>query len=389
MSLLRKAPATLLLIMVSASLLFAQTATGEVSGTVTDPNGAAVPGAVVRLTNRATKIESVAKTSESGYFIFVNVRPASYTLTVEVPGFKGTQTQLDVGVSETVTQNVALTVGQVSEAVEILAGTEMVQRSSSDLGTVIAEKAVQDLPLNGRNFTQLLTLTPGATPVSTSQNKSIGGVEGNVGIPGSGFADPSFHGQENRSKLYFFDGIINTNVRGPTYIVIPNIDSVQEFKVVGHDAKAEFGGAMGGVMNMVSKSGGNSFHGSAFEYVRNDELDARNPFDVCTLARCPAGQAVPRKPVPFRQNQFGAIVTGPVIKNRTFFSFGYDGWRYSQPTLGLSYVPTAAEVNGDFSNFKVRTTQIFNPYSTRQVGSAVVRDPFRCDSAGNPLPVNA
>ena len=385
---LREARAALLLVIVSASVLFAQTATGEVSGTITDPNGAAVPGAAVRLTNQATKIESVAKTSESGYFIFVNVRPASYALSVEVPGFKGTQTQFDVGVSETVTQNITLTLGQVSEAVEIISGTEMVQRSSSDLGTVISEKAVQDLPLNGRNFTQLLTLTPGATPVSTSQNRNVGGVEGNVGIPGSGFADPSFHGQENRSKLYFFDGIINTNVRGPTYIVIPNIDLIQEFKVVGQDAKAEFGGAMGGVMNMVSKSGGNSFHGSAFEYVRNDAFDARNPFDVCTTARCAPGEGVPKKPLPFRQNQFGAIITGPVIKNRTFFSFGYDGWRYSQPTLGLSYVPTAAEINGDFSNFKVRTNQIFNPYSTRQVGTALVRDPFRCDSAGNPLPVN-
>ncbi len=95
--------------------------------------------------------------------------------------------------------------------------------------------------VNGRNFTQLLTLTPGVTPVSTSQNRNIGGVEGNVGLPGSGFSDPSIHGQQNRSKLYFYDGIINTNIRGPSYIVIPNIDAIQEFKVVGHDAKAEFG----------------------------------------------------------------------------------------------------------------------------------------------------
>ena len=105
--------------------------------------------------------------------------------------------------------------------------------------------------MNGRNFTQLLTLTPGVTPVSTAQNRNVGCCEGNVGLPGSGFSDSSFHGQQNRSKLYFFDGIINTNIRGPTYIVIPNIDAVQEFKVVGHDAKAEFGGATGGGVNMV------------------------------------------------------------------------------------------------------------------------------------------
>jgi hypothetical protein len=391
---LKTSAAALLFLIVSASALFGQTATGEVSGTVTDPNGAAVSGAVVKLTNRATRIDAEVKTSESGYFIFVNVRPASYTLTVEVQGFKGAQIQFDVGVSETVTQNVTLTLGQVSEVIEIVSGAEVIQRSSSDLGTVITEKAVQDLPLNGRNFTQLLTLTPGVTPVSTSQNRNVGGVEGNVGIPGSGFSDPSFHGQQNRSKLYFYDGIINTNVRGPTYIVIPNIDLVQEFKVVGHDAKAEFGGAAGGIVNLVSKSGGNSFHGSAFWYVRNDAFDARNSLDVCTTARCnPIAFAangnpifgVPEKPLPFRQNQFGAILTGPIFKNRTFFSGGYDGWRYSQANLNLAYVPTPAELSGDFTNTPFRR-DIYNPYSTRTGGA---RDRFRCDAAGNPLPVDA
>ena len=378
----------LILIIASTSTALAQ-ANAKVSGTVTDPNGAAVPGAVVKLTNQATKIEVDTTTNESGYFNFVNINPAIYILRVEVQGFKGVQSApFDVGVNEAVTQDIALTVGAVSETVEIMAGAEMIQQSSSDLGTVIPEKVVQDLPLNGRNFTQLLTLTPGVTPVSTSQNRNVGGVEGNVGIPGSGFSDPSFHGMENRSKLYFFDGIINTNVRGPTYIVIPNIDLVQEFKVVGHDSRADYGGAAGGIVNMVSKSGGNSFHGSAFEYVRNDAFDARNPFDVCTTARCKPGQGVPDKPLPFRQNQFGATVTGPIFKNRTFFSVGYDGWRYSQPTLALAYVPTTAEINGDFTNTPFRR-RIFNPYSTRLVGNAFVRDEFRCDGTGNPLPVNA
>ena len=379
----------LLLLILIAVPAIAQTATGEVNGTVTDPNGAAVPGAAIKLINQATRTESETSTNQNGSFTFVNLKPATYVLVVEIKGFKKSLTSpFALGVSETVTQNVALAVGEMSEVVEVSAGSELVQAASSELGSVINERSVQDLPLNGRNFTQLLTLTPGVSPVSTSQNRSIGGVEGNVGIPGSGFVDPSFHGQQNRSKLYFFDGIINTNVRGPTYIVIPNIDAVQEFKVVGQDAKAEFGGAMGGVMNMVSKSGGNSFHGSAFEFVRNDAFDARNSFDVCTTARCGTATGVPKKPLPFRQNQFGAVITGPIFKNKTFFSFGYDGWRYSQPGLGLSYVPTAAEISGDFTNTPFRRT-IFNPYSTRQVGSSFVRDQFRCDSSGNPLPVNS
>src|SRR5262249_5054479 len=173
---------------------------------------------------------------------------------------------------------------------------------------------------------------------------------------------------------------------------------IQEFKVVGHDAKAEFGGATGGVMNMVSKSGGNSIHGSAFEFVRNDAFDARNRLDVCTSARCapdpnrpviPNPNAGPDSPLPFRQNQFGGVVSGPIIKNRTFFSVSYDGYRYSQPPLNLAYVPTAAELAGDFSQTPFGR-DIFNPYSTRRdSNNALVRDPFRCDAAGAPLPVNA
>ncbi|HEU4873778.1 MAG TPA: carboxypeptidase-like regulatory domain-containing protein, partial [Pyrinomonadaceae bacterium] len=149
------------LITVAASVAFAQ-ANAKVSGTVTDPNGAAVPGTVVKLINQATKIEVNATTNEDGYFNFVNVNPAMYTLRVEVTGFKGVQSApFDVGVSENVTQNIALTLGAVSETVEITAGAELIQQASSDLGTVIPEKVVRDLPLNGRNFTQLLTLTPG------------------------------------------------------------------------------------------------------------------------------------------------------------------------------------------------------------------------------------
>ncbi len=368
---------------------FAQTATGEVNGTVADQAGAGVPAAVVKLVNQATQIETQVVTNESGFFTLVNVRPGTYVLRVEAQGFKTAQVpNFDVGVNQTVTRNVPLAVGDVNQTVEVSSEGELVQQSSSELGTVIQERVVQDLPLNGRNFTQLLTLTPGVTPVSTSQNRNVGGVEGNIGIPGSGFSDPSFHGQQNRSKLYFFDGIINTNIRGPTYIVIPNIDLVQEFKVVGHDAKSEFGGATGGIMNMVSKSGGNGIHGAAFEYVRNDAFDARNGLDVCTSARCRLGQLVPDSPVPFRQNQFGAVVSGPIVKNRTFFSAGYDGWRYSQPSLNLSYVPTAAEIAGDFTNSSIRR-DIYNPYSTRRVGASFTRDRFRCDAVGNPLPVNA
>src|SRR5262245_7319351 len=315
----------------------AQTATGQVNGTVSDASGGAVAGATVRLKNEETGIETVRSANESGSFVFVNVPPGPYRVSVSNTGFKEADSSVTVGVSQAVTVNVKLDVGLVTEKVDVSAEGSLVQTTTTELGTVIQQRVVDDLPLNGRNFTQLLTLTPGVTPVSTSQNRTVGCCEGNVGIPGSGFSDPSFHGQQNRSKLYFFDGIINTNIRGPTYIVIPNIDMIQEFKVVGHDSKAEFGGATGGVVNMVSTSGSGAFHGSAFEYVRNDAFDARNSItDFDPVTKTP-------KRFPFRQNQFGATFSGPVIKNRTFFSGGYDGWRYTKASLDRSYVPTAAE----------------------------------------------
>ena len=374
----------LLCLTLPSSLLIAQTATGQANGTVTDQSGAIVPGAAVTLRNQATGIENRALSNNSGFFIFTNVQPGSYVLKAEKAGFKTVQTApFDIGVNQTVSQPLTFAVGAASEVVQVTAENALIDSTTTELGTVIPEKAVNDLPLNGRNFTQLLTLTPGVTPVSTSQNKSIGGVEGNVGIPNSGFSDPSFHGQENRSKLYFFDGIINTNIRGPNYIVIPNLDLVQEFKVVGHDAKSEFGGAAGGVMNMVSRSGSNSFHGSAFEYVRNNFFDARNSFTDVNRSG----------PAPFHQNQFGATFAGPIIKNRTFFSGGYDGWRYSQPQQGLSNVPTAAEILGDFTGTTIVKHNLYNPFSTHpgldsKGNPATVRDRFRCDSAGNPLPVD-
>jgi len=365
--------------------VFSQTRGGQANGTVTDASGAVVPGATVTLTNQATNIQSTATSNSNGYYVFVNVQPGNYQLKVEKAGFKAVESSFVVAVNQAVTQNMVLDVGSASTTIEVTSQAPVLDSTTSSLGTVIEEKTVQSLPLNGRNFTQLLTLTPGVTPVSTSQNKSIGGVEGNVGIPGSGFADPSFHGQENRSKLYFYDGIINTNIRGPTYIVIPNIDMVQEFKVVGQDANADMGGAAGGVVNMVSKSGTNKLHGSAFEYVRNNAFDARNGFTDFDAAGNPKAPAV------YHQNQFGATVSGPIIHDRMFFSAGYDGWRFSQPSQSTSWVPTAAELNGDFSQTVISGTSnhIFNPFSTTGSGSNLTRSRFMCDAAGNPLAPNA
>jgi len=369
----------MVVLLASASRLAAQTSTGEVNGTVTDSTGAVIPGATVTLTNQGTKIARTAVTNASGNFVFINVPSGTYTLSIELQGFKTVQVSpFDIAVNQTLTRSVRLEVGAVTEALTVTAEAPLLQRSSSELGTVITEKAVHDLPLNGRNFTQLLTLTPGATPVSTAQGSGISSQDAAItGIPGSSFSKPAIHGQENRSTLYYMDGIFNTDLRGPVYGVLPIVDVIEEFKVQAHNDKTEFGGVTGGVVNIVSKSGTNDFHGSGWEFLRSDLFDARDPFKESTRS----------SPAPYKQNEFGGTVGGPLVKNRTFFYAGYEGWRYTKPAGTLGLVPTDAELNGDFTQSVLRQN-IFNPFSQRADPAnpvRTIRDRFMCDGAGNPL----
>src|SRR5207249_11824053 len=198
---------------------------------------------------------------------------------------------------------------------------------------------VTDLPLNGRNFTQLLSLTPGVSPVSVAQNS---GGSTAITTAGSSFAFPAINGQTNRSNFFMLDGVNNQGNFTSTYGVPPVIDTIQEFKVQSHNDQAEFGGVLGGIINVVSKSGTNDFHGSAWEFLRNDVLDARNTFLL--------------EKTPFRQNEFGVAGGGPVLlpgyngRNKTFFYAGYQGFRYRRPADSLFRVPTEANLRGDFSD---------------------------------------
>ncbi|MFB3826622.1 MAG: carboxypeptidase regulatory-like domain-containing protein [Bryobacteraceae bacterium] len=349
-----------------APAAYAQTATGQVNGTITDASGGAIAGAAVTLANLGTNVISRAETNATGYYLFLNVQPGSYTLTVEMKGFKSARVSpLDIAVNQAITQNVRMDVGQVTESVVVTAEAPLLQQSSSELGSVIGEEAVRELPLNGRNFTQLLILTPGAIPVSTSQGSGISATDGGMtGIPGTGLFKPSLHGQQNRSSSFFLDGIINSDFRISNYGALPIIDTVEEFKVQSHNEKTEYGGVLGGVVNLVSKSGTNQFHGSAWEFVRNNAFDARNPFTDLS-----------GPPPPYRQNEFGAAAQGPVIRNKTFFSAGWESWRYTKPSSSLQLVPTSAELGGDFSQSSYKNP-IYDPTSTVCVGSTCTRTPF-------------
>jgi outer membrane receptor protein involved in Fe transport len=375
--------AALLTLLALASIAGAQSSMGTVSGSVTDTAGAVVGGASVTLVNQDTNVHAVRATNDDGHYAFVNVRPGTYSLTIELTGFATTKVApFVVGVNETVARHVSLKIGALEESVEVTAQSELLQTSTAELGNVIEEKVIKDMPLQGRNFTQLLVLTPGVNPVSTAQgpganggdSTAINSFEGNTGIPGGYFTNASIQGQQNRSKIFYVDGIVNTSVRSGSYVALPDVDSIQEFKVQSHGDKAEYGGVTGGVVNMTSKSGSNGFHGTAFGFFRNEGLAARNSYrDVVG--------GVATKPPDFSQSQFGVNVGGPIIKDKTFFFASYDGWRYRENAEIRMTVPANDNwLSGDFTGFR----PLFNPYTTRVVSGVVVRDPF----PGNQVPAS-
>jgi len=374
-----------------------QHATASINGTVTDTTGSVIPGATIILTNTDTNVTVRSVTNNSGYFAFVDVTPGSYRMVVSKQGFKKVELpSFPVVVNQVLTENEVLSPGAVTDTVTVNAAAEgvMLEKSSSELGNVIQSKEIQQLPLNGRNFTQLLILSPGVTPVSTAQGSGISTTDAGISaIPGTNFYKPAFFGQQNRETFYLMDGIVNTDIRGAIYGFLPIIDAMQEFKVQSHMDSPEFGIVTGGVVNMLSKSGTNQFHGSAWEFVRNNIFDARNTFsDFCSVGRCAPGTptTTPAAPGHYVQNQFGGSLGGPVLRNKIFFFGAYEGWRYSKPVLNQSLVPTSSELNGDFSNVATSYYQhaIYNPYSTTCTGSKCTVQPFKCDASGNPITPN-
>src|SRR5713226_9633493 len=312
-------------------------ATATLNGVVRDSSGAVIPQAAVTLQNTDTGTERQSLTNDSGLYVFVSVPPGEYVLKVTRNGFTtATQAGLHVLVNQASTQDVTLRVGSTQESVTVEATAVSLETANATLGTVIESKEVTDLPLNGRNFTQLLALTPGVAPVSVAQNS--GGAQA---APLGTFVFPAVSGQSNRSNYFLLDGIDNTDQVFTTYAVAPILDDIQEFKVQSHSDEAQFGGVLGGIVNVVSKSGTNNFHGTAWEFLRNTVMDAKDPLKGLSK---------------LEQNQFGANFGGPVIlphyngRNKTFFFGSYEGFRRAQPSAGAFYnVPTAAELTGNFS----------------------------------------
>ncbi len=336
-------------------------ASARINGTVSDTSGAAVPGATVVLINMDTQVAQTVTTNDAGDYVIPNIPIGTYTLTISKEGFETlTQEKFKLDVNQATTFNFTLRVGSTKQTVTVEAGASRLQTATAELGTVVTEKMVDSLPMNGRNFTQLLQLTPGVSPVSVAQNS--GGWFANP--LGPGFMFPAVNGQSNRSNFFMMDGINNLSGFMSEYAVAPQIEDIAEMKAQSHNDDAQFGGALGAIVNLVTKSGTNSFHGSAFDYLQNNVLNARGFFYAPT-----------QKVAPFRQNQFGGSLGGPVIiphlyngRDRTFFFASYEGFRWHGASTSTYRVPTPAELGGDLSDFRDsngKLIPIYDPYSIR------------------------
>src|SRR5579872_348513 len=340
----------------------AQISTGTIVGNVEDSSGALIPNCEVVITQTSTAERRQTRTTGSGEFNVPFLQVGPYSVTVSAAGFKTkTLSGISLQVDQTINLRIQLEVGSASETVEVTGAAPLVDSSTSSLGQVIVNKQILDMPLNGRNPFSLGLLSGNTTPMF--------GMGSNLPFIAGG-------GRFSANEVTL-DGVDNNTVSNAGAIgrngiaVVPSVDAVQEFKVKTNNFSAEFGHAAGAVVNATIKSGTNEFHGTAFEFLRNDDLDANNFFT----------NAAGKPRAPFHQNQFGGALGGPIVRNKTFFFADYQGTRQTTSAgSSITDVPPAALRNGDFSGV---STAIYDP-GTRRVGPAglVIADPF----PGNVIP---
>src|SRR6202162_3076731 len=320
--------------------LYGQSTYGSIVRTVTDSSGAVLPDAKVTLTNAGTGEKRAQSTGSDGLFTFVNLFPGQYRIDVEKQGFKHfVRPEVTVEVQQNTRVDAAMQVGEVSQVVEVTSETPLLQTESSSLGTVVDQREANELPLNGRNIFNLTTITPSVIPQ--------GSTEGNVvGKNPFDFANYQIGGAFANEGAIYLDGQ-PLNI-GYIYLplMVPTQDAVSEFKVQDNNLGPEWGKFAGGVINMSTKSGTNTWHGEGYEYLRNKVLNANEFFNK----NSELDTGIANKPVPFTQNQFGAAIGGAILKNKTFVFFSYEGFRLRSGTPFNTTVPTVAERTGNFAD---------------------------------------
>src|SRR5205809_1992015 len=351
----------------------AQVTSGTIEGTVIDSSGAPVPGVKITITDIQKNDVREYTTDETGGYNAPFLPPGTYRVAAEKAGFKRvTSAPVVLNVDDKARVDITLPIGDVKEVVEVGVSAPLVRQDSSELGEVIRERSVRELPLNGRNFAQLVYLVPGVTPGQAGENLS-----GASTFNPRGASNFNALGSQANTNAWLVDGIDNNEYTFNTVIVQPTVESAREFKVLTGTFSAEFGRGAG-VVSVSTKSGQNAWHGTAFEYLRNEAFDAKNFFALPTAPKAPLDR-----------HQFGASLSGPINKNKTFFFVDYAGQKEERGQVFVNTVPTAATRRGDFSDYRDRNGKlivIYDPLTTRPNpnGSGVIRDPF----PGNVIPAN-
>jgi Carboxypeptidase regulatory-like domain len=361
------------------SLMHGQ-ANGVLSGTVADKTGSVIAGATVKITSQGTGLTREVKTDGSGHYTAPFLPVAFYTIRVESQGFQtAEQKDLRLQVDERREVDFSLNPASVSQSVEVSATEVAVETSNPTLGQVITAEQVADLPLNGRDFVQLATLTPGTTQETSTQSFFNAGPSSEVSARGT--FSLSVGGSRASSTDWLFDGNDNNELTAGGIAILPSVDAIQEFKVLTYNYSAEFGTRAGPTVLVTSKAGTNQFHGSVFEYFRNTSLDAAFSFP----------KATPK----FNLNQFGFAVGGPIQKDKTFFFADYEAKRQRKGVPFVGLVPTQDMLNGDFTNdpFGVARPGVFdysnNPTNNDGFGDLInpyTNTAFQCDGSGTPIP---
>ena len=317
----------LITIAISFSVV-AQQITGNIRGSVVDPSGAVLQAATVTAKQTETGLARVATTNHEGAYLLVELPVGHYQMEVEAPGFKKyLQEGISLNVNETATVPVHLAVGTETQRVEVQSDAQSIQSTVSTLGKVVLERELLDLPLNGRNFSQLGLLQPGVVPITPGLAEAGGSLRA-----GQAYA---VNGQRPESNNFLIDGANNFNGVDGGFVLKPPIDAITEFKILTHNASAEFGHSTGSTTNIITRSGTNAWHGAAWEFLRDDAMDARNFFA--------------ERVEPLKQNQFGGSLGGPLRKDKTFLFGYYEGFRNRQGETERVTVPSMKERAGDFS----------------------------------------
>ncbi len=325
----------------------AQVTGGTISGTITDPSDRFVPQAQVSIVNVATGITTTVITNSDGFYSAPNLLPGEYEITVSAKGFS---TEIRKGISLTVggqlVLNLSLHVGSAAKTVvEVTTEAPAVQLASSDISAVVNATTVRELPLNGRSWTDLAALQPGVDTIQTQPTFAVGADRGNRGF-GQQLTISGARPQQNNYRL---DGVsLNDYANGAPGSVLGGnlgVDAIQEFSVLTSNYSAEYGKTSGGVVNAITRSGTNTLHGSAYEFLRNSKLDAANFFE--------AGQRSP-----FKRNQFGGAIGGPIVKNHTFFFADYEGIRQSKGIASVNFVPSPAARAGQLCSIPQTPQQL-------------------------------